>query len=149
MNWLTEYKIPLGSWIKSLVDLLNAHAAGLFDLISWVLGGLIDGMTTALVAIARFLVKASGLNKRPSCASRVKTGMNATAITNKDAKIDGPTSLAESISTCVRSPTRPFRSHSSRRRWALSTMTMDASTMSPIATIMPPIDMMFMPMPMK
>ena len=50
MNWLTEYKIPLGSWIKSLVDLLNAHAAGLFDFISWVLGGLINGMTVALVA---------------------------------------------------------------------------------------------------
>ena len=51
MDWLTAYKIPLGNWIKSLVDLLNAHAAGLFDLISWVLGGLIDGMTDALVAV--------------------------------------------------------------------------------------------------
>ena len=46
MDWLTEYKIPLGSWIKSLVDLLNAHAAGFFDLVSWTLGGLIDGMTS-------------------------------------------------------------------------------------------------------
>ena len=45
MDWLTAYKIPLGSWIKSLVDLLNAHAAGFFDFISWALGGLIDGMT--------------------------------------------------------------------------------------------------------
>jgi glycine betaine/proline transport system permease protein len=51
MDWLTTYKIPLGNWIKSLVDLLNAHAAGLFDAISWVLGGLIDGFTTVLVAI--------------------------------------------------------------------------------------------------
>jgi glycine betaine/proline transport system permease protein len=51
MEWLTDHKIPLGSWINSLVDLLNAHAAGLFDFISWVLGGLIDGMTDALVAI--------------------------------------------------------------------------------------------------
>jgi glycine betaine/proline transport system permease protein len=51
MDWLTDHKIPLGSWINSLVDLLNAHAAGLFDLISWVLGGLIDGMTDALVAV--------------------------------------------------------------------------------------------------
>jgi glycine betaine/proline transport system permease protein len=51
MDWLTDHKIPLGSWINSLVDLLNAHAAGLFDFISWVLGGLIDGMTDALVAV--------------------------------------------------------------------------------------------------
>jgi glycine betaine/proline transport system permease protein len=51
MDWLTAYKIPLGSWIKSLVDLLNAHAAGFFDLISWALGGLIDGFTAVLVAI--------------------------------------------------------------------------------------------------
>jgi glycine betaine/proline transport system permease protein len=51
MDWLTAYKIPLGNWIKSLVDLLNAHAAGFFDAISWVLGGLIDGFTAILVAI--------------------------------------------------------------------------------------------------
>jgi glycine betaine/proline transport system permease protein len=51
MDWLTAYKIPLGNWIKSLVDLLNAHAAGFFDLISWALGGLIDGFTAVLVAI--------------------------------------------------------------------------------------------------
>ena len=38
MDWLTAYKIPLGTWIKSLVDLLNAHAAGFFDFISWALG---------------------------------------------------------------------------------------------------------------
>ena len=53
MDWLTAYKIPLGSWIKSLVDFLNAHAAGFFDFISWALGGLIDGMTAALLAVRR------------------------------------------------------------------------------------------------
>src|SRR3954467_13381525 len=51
MDWLTAYKIPLGSWIKTLVDLLNAHASGLFDFISWALGGLINGMTEVLIAI--------------------------------------------------------------------------------------------------
>ena len=51
MDWLTAYKIPLGSWIKSLVDLLNAHAAGFFDLISWALGGLINGLTNLLIVI--------------------------------------------------------------------------------------------------
>jgi glycine betaine/proline transport system permease protein len=58
MDWLTDHKIPLGRWINSLVDLLNAHAAGLFDFISWVLGGLIDGMTDALVAVPPFVLVA-------------------------------------------------------------------------------------------
>ena len=58
MDWLTDYKIPLGSWIKSLVDLLNAHAAGFFDFISWALGGLIDGMTAALIAVPPLLLLA-------------------------------------------------------------------------------------------
>ena len=31
MDWLTAYKIPLGAWMKSLVDLLNTHASGVFD----------------------------------------------------------------------------------------------------------------------
>src|SRR5215213_11079932 len=51
MDWLTAYKIPLGSWIKTLVDLLNAHASGFFDFISWALGGLINGITEVLIAI--------------------------------------------------------------------------------------------------
>ena len=56
MDWLTAYKIPLGTWIKSLVDLLNAHAAGFFDLISWALGGVIDGMTAGMLAIPPLLL---------------------------------------------------------------------------------------------
>ena len=56
MDWLTAYKIPLGNWIKSLVDFLNANAAGFFDLISWALGGLIDGLTAGLIAIPPLLL---------------------------------------------------------------------------------------------
>ena len=48
MDWLTEYKIPLGKWIKSGVDLLNNHAAGVFNTISDVLGFLIEGLIDAL-----------------------------------------------------------------------------------------------------
>ncbi len=92
-------------------------------------------------------MKANGLNRRPSWASSVKTGMKAIAITRSEAKIEGPTSFAESIRIFVRSPILPARSHSSSRRWALSTITIAASTMSPIATMIPPIDMMFMPRP--
>jgi glycine betaine/proline transport system permease protein len=58
MDWLTAYKIPLGNWIKSLVDLLNVHAAGFFDFVSWALGGLIDGFTDLLVAIPPLLLMA-------------------------------------------------------------------------------------------
>jgi glycine betaine/proline transport system permease protein len=58
MDWLTDYKIPLGSWIKSLVDFLNANAAGFFDLISWTLGGLIDGLTAGLLAVPPLLLVA-------------------------------------------------------------------------------------------
>lgn len=56
MDWLTAYKIPLGAWMKSFVDMLNAHAAGFFDLISWALGGLIDGFTGLLLAIPPLLL---------------------------------------------------------------------------------------------
>jgi len=44
MEWLTEHKIPLGRWIKGFVDLLNDHAAWLFNFTSDVLGFLIDGL---------------------------------------------------------------------------------------------------------
>jgi glycine betaine/proline transport system permease protein len=42
MDWLTEYKIPLGDWISDFVDLLNTRAAWVFNLISDVLGFLIE-----------------------------------------------------------------------------------------------------------
>jgi len=48
-SWLTEHKIPLGSWIKTFVDFLNLHAQWLFDFISLVLGSLIDGLTNLLI----------------------------------------------------------------------------------------------------
>ena len=48
-SWLTEPKIPLGSWIKTFVDFLNLHAQWLFDFISLVLGSLIDGLTDLLI----------------------------------------------------------------------------------------------------
>ena len=47
-SWLTEHKIPLGSWIKTFVDFLNLHAQWLFDFISLVLGSLIEGRDGAL-----------------------------------------------------------------------------------------------------
>jgi glycine betaine/proline transport system permease protein len=49
MDWLTAHKIPLGKGIESLVGALEANAAGVFDTISWALGGLITGLTRLLL----------------------------------------------------------------------------------------------------
>ncbi len=49
MDWLTENKIPLGQWMKGFVDLLNDHAAWVFNLISDVLGFLIEGLTDLML----------------------------------------------------------------------------------------------------
>jgi glycine betaine/proline transport system permease protein len=50
-EWLTQHKIPLGSWVKSFVDLLNDNAQSVFDLISIAVGTTIDGLTAVLIAI--------------------------------------------------------------------------------------------------
>jgi glycine betaine/proline transport system permease protein len=55
-DWLVDHKIPLGSWVKSFVDLLNEHAQVVFDFISLVIGAWIDGLTTILVAVPPLLL---------------------------------------------------------------------------------------------
>ena len=42
MDWITENKLPLGRYISQFVDYLNDNAAGFFNLISDVLGTLIE-----------------------------------------------------------------------------------------------------------
>ncbi|WP_027855815.1 choline ABC transporter permease subunit [Marinobacterium jannaschii] len=46
MNWITENKIPLGSWMESFVDWLTFNAAGFFDAISvsleWVILSMVE-----------------------------------------------------------------------------------------------------------
>jgi glycine betaine/proline transport system permease protein len=49
LDWLTDNKIPLGRWINGFVDFLNENVAWLFDLISDVLGFLINGLIDILV----------------------------------------------------------------------------------------------------
>ncbi len=51
LDWLTQHKIPLGVWLRDLVNGLTTHAQGFFDTISLVLGGLIDGLTAGLSMI--------------------------------------------------------------------------------------------------
>jgi glycine betaine/proline transport system permease protein len=50
-DWLIEHKLPLGAWMKALMDFLTHHARGFFDTISQVLGGGIDGLTAILLAV--------------------------------------------------------------------------------------------------
>ena len=47
---------------------------------------------TAAIAMAKFLVKASGRKRRPSCASSAKTGVKETAMTRSEKKLGRPTS---------------------------------------------------------
>ena len=68
--------------------------------------------------------------------------MNDTVMTSSEKNSDGPTSCIAWISTSIRLPGRPSRSHSSSRLCVFSMMTIDASTIAPMATAMPPSDMM-------
>src|SRR3989338_1944396 len=49
--------------------------------------------SNAAPAIAKVLVKASGANSRPSCASSVNTGRNDTVMISSEKNNAGPTSL--------------------------------------------------------
>jgi glycine betaine/proline transport system permease protein len=51
MDWLQAHKIPIGDAVKTLVDLLNTHAAWFFNLISLVLGSVILALIALLKAI--------------------------------------------------------------------------------------------------
>ncbi len=56
MDWLTDNKIPLGNWMKAFVDLLNDHAAWVFNLISDVLGFLIEGLIELMLWLPALLL---------------------------------------------------------------------------------------------
>jgi glycine betaine/proline transport system permease protein len=47
--WFEHHKLPLGAWIATLVDFATSHGQAGFDFISLVLGGLISGLTAALL----------------------------------------------------------------------------------------------------
>lgn len=44
MDWLTEYKLPIGKWAEAFFDWLTVNAAWIFDGISIFLESLIDGI---------------------------------------------------------------------------------------------------------
>ena len=101
--------------------------------------------SSAAAAIEKVLVKASGLNSRPSCASSVKIGRNDTVMISRLKNSAGPTSRAASIRISTRGLARARAR--SRCLWAFSIMTIAASTMAPIAIAMPPRLMMLEPSP--
>lgn len=49
LAWISDNKLPLGDHIASFVEVLTTHAAGVFDLISEVLGAFITSLTGVLV----------------------------------------------------------------------------------------------------
>ena len=59
MEWLTDHKIPLGQWMKLFVDFLNDNAAWVFNLISDVLGFLIEGMIDVMLWLPALLLVAA------------------------------------------------------------------------------------------
>ncbi len=80
-DWITEHKIPLGAWLKAVVDFLNRHAAGFFDLVILVLGGIIDGLLSVLewfpplVLILLFAAGAYALHRSLALAAGVLIGL--------------------------------------------------------------------------
>jgi glycine betaine/proline transport system substrate-binding protein len=57
-NLITEHKLPLGAWLAKLVALATTHGQAFFDFVSVALGGLIGGLTTALLWLPPLLLVA-------------------------------------------------------------------------------------------
>ena len=114
---------------------------------------------TLAAAIAKVLVNASGLNRRPSCPSSANTGTNETVMMTREKNSAGPTSFELSTTTrqrwadvrCLvskyRAPSAPGPASRSRCLCMFSIITIAASIMAPIAIAMPPSDMMSAPTP--
>ena len=48
MNWITDFKIPIGSWAKAFVDWLTSNGAWFFDQLASLLSHVIDGLLFVL-----------------------------------------------------------------------------------------------------
>jgi glycine betaine/proline transport system permease protein len=56
MEWLTDYKIPVGRTAKSVFDWMNDNLGGMFDAISAALEAMIDGILWLLQAPHPFVI---------------------------------------------------------------------------------------------
>lgn len=69
MDWLTQHKLPLGQWVNDFIDMLQEHAADLFDSISYGVEDTIAAVAGAIqwlpfwVIIAAFAALAFGLHR--------------------------------------------------------------------------------------
>ncbi|UVD55622.1 choline ABC transporter permease subunit [Rhizobium sp. Pop5] len=48
MNWITDFKIPIGSWAKSFVDWLTSNGEWFFNQLAFLLSHVIDGLLFVL-----------------------------------------------------------------------------------------------------
>ena len=78
-DWFTGYKIPLGKWISGFVDLLNEHAAFLFNATSDGLGFLIDGLIDLMQALRQSLDKLAQETANTNLPRDGRTGKEAAA----------------------------------------------------------------------
>jgi glycine betaine/proline transport system permease protein len=46
-----DFELPIGSWMEALVDWALRHLTGVFDAVTFVVGGVVDHLETALLAI--------------------------------------------------------------------------------------------------
>ncbi|HEY5101703.1 MAG TPA: choline ABC transporter permease subunit [Steroidobacteraceae bacterium] len=61
-QWMMRHKIPLGDGVAVLIEYVKAHGMLLFDGISKIVGGAVDGLTALLVAIpAPLLILGTGV----------------------------------------------------------------------------------------
>lgn len=48
-EWLRQFKLPIGDWLKAAVGVLEANAQGFFDFIALVIEFMVDGFTAILL----------------------------------------------------------------------------------------------------
>ncbi len=51
MEWLTDYKLPVGEYSQAVVKWLQANAKGVFDGINWVMDGVIEALLWVMITI--------------------------------------------------------------------------------------------------
>ena len=81
MEWLTEYKIPVGKWSKAVVDWLTDYGGWFFDGLATGLEAAIDAILWVLqtppplIVIAIFVAIAYALRRSASTAALVAVGL--------------------------------------------------------------------------
>ena len=50
-GFISGHKIPVGDWVATLIEYIKAHGRGLFDAISAIGGGSVNGLTALLAAV--------------------------------------------------------------------------------------------------